>query len=88
MPLVVMMHESSSGEQLASAAFKHHTDPTGLRHYQRVGMLHRCSAGELLARAVLVHHDDKMSYVGRPQRVKDGIMPQGFMFFCRHDVLV
>ena len=46
MPLVVMMHESSPGEELAVAAFKHHADPTGLIHSQRVGMMDEWSPGE------------------------------------------
>ena len=44
---------------LASAAFMHHADPTGLIHFRRVGMTHQCSASELLASAALAHHDDK-----------------------------
>ena len=59
MPLVIIMHECSPGELLASAAFMRHDDPMGLRHFQRVGMMHQCSTGKLLAGAALAHHDDK-----------------------------
>ena len=38
-------------EALTSAGFKHHADPTMLRHSQRVVMMHQCSLAELLARA-------------------------------------
>ena len=35
------MHECSPGEKLASAAFKHHNNPTGLIHFQRVSMMYQ-----------------------------------------------
>ena len=56
MPFIVMMHECSSGECLASAAFTHHVDPSGVYQPCRVVIkMHECSPGELCARAAFMH---------------------------------
>ena len=59
---------------LASAAFKHHAEPTGLIHSRRIGMMHECSAGELLARAAFMRHDDEGHSILKRYAVLKGLM--------------
>ena len=56
---IVMMHQCSPGEYLASAALMHHAEPSGVSRPSRVGMMLECNTGKSLTRAAFMHHDDQ-----------------------------
>ena len=59
MSVVVMMHECSRSESIASTASMHHAKSLGGHQHHRVGMMVGCSTGESLTKAASMHHDHK-----------------------------
>ena len=72
MPLVVTVHECSPGEYLASAAFKHHAELTGLIE---LDLLARCMYATLL------------SYSPRAQSCILKKRHTAFMYYAAHERL-
>ena len=59
MAIVAVMYNGGPGEKIATAAFKHHADPSAVYQARMVDMMLECCPGVSLARTAFIHDDNK-----------------------------